>query len=278
MSNHSGNRARWWRFALLFVPAFFCCLVALPVPASLASASTPLAAQSAKIRSILEKFYIVTQANFHADPKWVDHILDISPQGSDVLVREIRIAPLNPACPHNVTVRAIERVMPGTSVRQLTIKFPICSYAEDDVAGMISVARHPADSTTNDDDTANQTIVAGCSTKQKMFELPDQESLRFEALSHADSHVAAMWDMAAAIESRAFGEDFSLAKVTGAPDQEAQALGAKLISEIKSGKYDQGFADGSCPYAECRDHNAASALQGYSGPIYACPAAPTPNN
>jgi hypothetical protein len=272
MSNRRDDRGTSQRLrGFLLVLPFLCCLAALLGAQSLTPASASLAPASAKERATLESFYIVTQANFLADPKWVDHILDVHPQGSDVLVREIRIAPLHPSCPRNVTVRAIERVLPSTSVRQMTFKFPLCSYAEDDVAGMISVARHPADSSSNDDDTANQTIVARCGDKQKMFELPDQESLRFEALTHADSHVAALWKLAATMESHAFGEDFSLAKVTGAPDQEAQALGAKLVPEIKSGKYDQGFADNSCPFAECRDHNAASALQGFAGPIFACP-------
>jgi hypothetical protein len=104
-----------------------------------------------------------------------------------------------------------------------------------------------------------------------MFELPDQESLRFEALQHADKHVSDFWDLAATIEAHAFGGDFSLAKLTPEEDKQAQDLGARLVPEIKSGHYDQGFSDQSCPYAECSAHNAASSLQGYTGPIFSCP-------
>ncbi|MFZ0522306.1 MAG: hypothetical protein WAL95_14875 [Candidatus Acidiferrales bacterium] len=219
----------------------------------------------------LESFYVITQATFHKGPKWVDHILDVHPQGEAVLVREIRIAPLDAACPHHVTVRAVERVLTDTTIKKLTVKFPLCSFEEDVVEGMINTAKRPGGGITDSDDSASQTIVARCGTKQKMFELPDEESLRFDALHLADPHLTAFWDLAATMEARAFGTDFSLAKLTPEEDHTAQALGAKVVAEIKSGHYDQGFADQSCPYAECPDHNAASALEGYEGPIFACP-------
>src|ERR1700758_4293534 len=72
----------------------------------------------------LESFYVVTQATFHSGVKWVDHILELRPQGDDVLVRESRIAPLDKDCLHHVTVRAVEHVMPNTTVKKLTAKFP----------------------------------------------------------------------------------------------------------------------------------------------------------
>jgi hypothetical protein len=237
-------------------------LLAATITASAAAKHTP--------KPPLESFYIVTQAVFHSGPKWVDHILEVRPQGDDVLVREIRIAPLDPACPHHVTVRAVERVLPKTTVKKLAAKFPVCSFEEDVVEGMINVAKREGALAVTDD-AASQTIVARCGTQQKMFELPDQESLRFEALQHADANLANFWELAATIEAQAFGSDFSLAKLGPHEDQDAQTLGAKAAPEIKSGRYDQGFADETCPYAECPSHNAASALQGYSGPIFACP-------
>jgi hypothetical protein len=218
----------------------------------------------------LENFYVVTQAIFHTDPKWVDHILEVRPEQESVRVREFRIAPLNPTCPHHVTIRAIERVVPNTTVKKVALHFDLCSFTEDDVESMIQAAKRKSGSASADD-SASQTIVARCGTKQRIFELPDKDSLRFDALNLADSHLAAFWELAAVVEARTFGDDFSLAKLTPAQDREAQSLGAKLVPEIKSGKYDQAFADNNCPYAECSDHSSASALQGYAGPIFSCP-------
>src|SRR5580658_2682563 len=80
---------------------------------------TSLLASTDKPKPPLENFYVVTQATFQTGPKWVDHILEVRPQGvPDVEVREIRIAPVSPACPHHVTVRAIERVVPHTTVNK----------------------------------------------------------------------------------------------------------------------------------------------------------------
>jgi hypothetical protein len=220
----------------------------------------------------LENFYVVTQAIFHAGPKWVDHILEVRPQSlTDVEVREIRIAPLSPTCPHHVTVRAIERIVPNTTVTKVANHFDLCAFTEDQVETMIAVAKRTTGAPTSDDDSASQTIVARCGAKQRLFELPDESTLRFEALTLADSRLAAFWNLAATVESRTFGDAFSLAQLTPEQDRAAQALGAKQIPEIKSGKYDQAFADNNCPYAECPDHSAASALQGYAGPIFACP-------
>ncbi|MGA7841593.1 MAG: hypothetical protein WCA34_11775 [Candidatus Acidiferrales bacterium] len=225
----------------------------------------------AKPKPPLENFYIVTQAIFHTDPKWVDHILEVRPEEGSVRVREIRIAPLSPACPHHVTVRAIERVIPNTTVKKVANHLDVCAFSEDDVESLIAAAKRKTGASASDDDSATQTIVAHCGTKQRVFELPDKESLRFDAITLADTHLAAFWDLAAVVEDHTFGDDFSLAKLTPEQDRDAQALGAKLVPEIKSGKYDQAFADNNCPYGECSDHSSASALQGYAGPIFSCP-------
>ncbi len=219
---------------------------------------------------ILESFYIVTQATFRNGPAWVDHVLELRPQGADVLIREIRIAPLSDDCPHHVTVRAIEKTTPSTTVQHLAGKFDLCAHPEEDIDGMINAAKKQ-DEINAIDDSATQTIIAVCGGERRMYELPYPETLRFEALGLADSKVAKYWEIAADVEADAFGSDFSLAKLTPAQDRDAQDLGAKIVPELKAGRYKQGFADADCPYAECRDHSVNSALQGYSGPIFACP-------
>jgi hypothetical protein len=219
---------------------------------------------------VLESFYIVTQATFRDGPAWVDHVLELRPQGSDVVIREIRIAPLANDCPHHVTVRAIEKTAPSTTVQRVAGKFDLCAHPEDDIDGMINASKKEEE-INSIDDSATQTIIAVCGGEKRMYELPYPETLRFEALELADSKVAKYWEIAADVEADAFGSDFSLAKLTPQQDHDAQDLGAKIVTELKAGRYKQGFADNNCPYAECRDHSVNSALQGYTGPIFACP-------
>src|SRR5580692_10267451 len=137
-------------------------------------ATLPAATDKPKPKPPLENFYVVTQAIFQTGPKWVDHILEVRPQGvTDVEVREIRIAPLSPACPHHVTVRAVERVVPNTTVKKVAVHFDLCAFTEDDVETMVQAARRSkrGGASSADDDSATQTIVARCGQKQRMFEL-----------------------------------------------------------------------------------------------------------
>jgi TonB family protein len=100
-----------------------------------------------------------------------------------------------------------------------------------------------------------------------LYELPYPETLKFEALKMADSRITALWDFADDVEERAFGKDFTFAGATAAQNMERQELGAKFVPEIMAGKFDSGFPDSTCAFADCRVHNAKSALQGYSGVI-----------
>src|ERR1700689_62383 len=133
----------------------------LLIASVLIGATAVAATDHPKPKPPLENFYVVTQAIFHADPKWVDHILEVRPEEESVRVREIRIAPLNPKCPHHVTVRAVEHVVPNTTVKKVALHFDLCAFSEDDVETMVQAARRSKRGGTlsADDDSATQTIV-----------------------------------------------------------------------------------------------------------------------
>jgi hypothetical protein len=59
----------------------------------------------------LKGFYVVTHVVSDASPFKYEYVLDVKAQGKDVLVREIRIAPLNSSCP-GITVK-----LPTTCLR-----------------------------------------------------------------------------------------------------------------------------------------------------------------
>ncbi|MGB8542296.1 MAG: energy transducer TonB [Candidatus Acidiferrales bacterium] len=215
----------------------------------------------------LGEFYVVRQAVSNNGPGWSDTILDVRDEVGAVRVREIRIAPLNRNCAHIITVKAVETVLPEATAAKVAGKFKLCSYPEEDFAGVIQVARRADIEPDSLESAANQTIVAKCGTKETLYELPDQDLLKFEALKRADPRIAALWDLKDDVEDRAFGKDFAFAKASAQQNKERQELGAKFVPEIRAGKFDSGFSDSNCAFAECRDHNAKSALQGYRGPI-----------
>jgi TonB family protein len=239
----------------------------VPACAHLAGSLTTNAAIQTQEKTELGEFYVVRQAASNNGPGWSDTILDVRDEVGGVRVREIRIAPLNRNCAHIVTVKAVETVLPNTTAAKVAGKFRLCSYPEDDFAGVIQVARRSDIEPDSLVSAANQTIVAKCGNKEILYELPDQDLLKFEALKRADARIAALWDLKDDVEDRAFGKDFAFAKATADQNKERQELGAKFVPEILAGKFNSGFSDSTCAFAECRDHNAKSALQGYKGPI-----------
>jgi hypothetical protein len=241
---------------------FFLALFVLPICAALAAGQRPSAR---KDTAPLLHFYTVTQVPSDAAHAWVDRILDVRAAGDGVRVRFIHIAPVSAQCPHIVTVKAAERVLPKTTVANVAGKFKLCSYPEDDFAGVIQVAKR------NEEEIEvarpiSRTIVASCAAEERLFELPDKETLKFDALKLADPRITALWDLAGEVETRVFGKGFSF---FGTPDQEKelQELGAKVVPDILAGMFNAGFPDTTCAFAECADHNPQSALQGYVGVI-----------
>lgn len=201
-------------------------------------------------------------------PAWTDTIVDVAPEGTGARVRQITIEPaVGLHCPpHAVIVREVDRVLDGDTVKQAAGRHKLCAMNESDVAGVIQATAKDDVARANSDDFGTTTIVASCGGKERLFELPYPDTLRFHALGLADSHITALWKMAAEVTSRAFGTDSpGNAAVSAADDLAAQKLAEKIVPEMRAGKYASGFGDSNCEFASCRDHSAASALQGYAG-------------
>ena len=261
------NATRYENRLTLIALAAFACVGGLVNAKTNGTANAGVKAAQSKEAIELGGFYVVTQAVSDKGTPWADKILDVRAEVAGVRVREIRIAPMNRNCGHNVTVKAVERLLPNTTVAKVAGKFKLCSYPDDDFAGVIQVARREYIESESVETSASHTIVAKCGTQEKLYELPYPETLKFEALQRADSRITALWDLADDVEERAFGKDFSFGGATAAQNKERQELGAKFVPEIMGGKFDSGFPDKTCAFADCRVHNAKSALQGYSGVI-----------
>ena len=215
-------------------------------------------------------------------PLWRDTIVDVAQNGTGILVREIAIEPvIGPHCPaHAVIARERDRSLPGESVDAAAGHHHLCSMNESEVAGVIGAANKDDVARANSDDFATQTIVATCGETDHLFELPYPDTLKWHALGLADSHIAALWKLSHEVVAHAFGDAPFLADFPGGTESEhraaasalsasddfaAQQLAAKLVPEIRGKRYESGFGDSNCAYASCRDHTAASALQGYVG-------------
>jgi hypothetical protein len=213
-------------------------------------------------------------------PQWRDTIVDVAQDGTGIRIREIAIEPvIGPHCPaHAVIARERDRSLPGESVEAAAGHHHLCSMNESEVAGVIGAANKDDVARANSDDFATQTIVATCGESEHLFELPYPDTLKWHALGLADSHITALWKLSHEVVAHAFGDAPFLADLPGetehraatstfsaSDDLAAQQLAEKLVPEIRGKRYESGFGDSNCAYASCRDHAAASALQGYVG-------------
>jgi TonB family protein len=212
-------------------------------------------ATTAKSRDALQSFYIVSHVVSDAAPLWYDYVLDVTPVDRGVLIRDIRLAPLNSYCNRPVTVKAAERVVPNSNVKSLA-KIPLCSFNEADVAAAIEAAR--SKSIESIDDSVRFTIVAKCGTTSRIFDLPFPELMDFALLKRKNPAVASLWNLSLSIRRRVFGKNFSFYGVSRSQDSSFQELGSRLAPALKSGMYDQGFA---------RDAPLSSVMDDYVGPV-----------
>ncbi len=202
----------------------------------------------------LKGFYVATHVVSDASPFKYEYVLDVKAQGKDVLVREIRIAPLNSSCP-GITVKAADHLLTNTSPEKVA-RLDLCSLNVTAVESAISGAQPLG--VTSIDDTASHSIVAICGRTQKVFELPYPETVDSKKLKRTSRPVASLWDLAYNVQRRSFGPKFSFYRASASQDAEFQALGAEVVPAIKSGIYDLGFANGS---------HLESQLNEYPGPV-----------
>ena len=202
----------------------------------------------------LKGFYVVTHVVSDAFPFKYEYVLDVKPRGKDVLIREIRIAPLNSPCP-GITVKAADHLLANASPKKVA-RLDLCSLTVAAVESAINGAQPRG--ATSIDDTASYSVVAMCGTAQKVFELPYPEILDFKKLKRTSPQVASLWQLAYNVQRRSFGRNFSFYDASASQDAAFQALGAEVVPGIKSGIYDRGFANGS---------HLESLLKEYSGPV-----------
>lgn len=239
---------RWNRF-LLALSFLVCGAIALEQ-----------ASASSHHEDALQSFYI---ARFYFSdylPGWSNTILEVAPQGNDVRVRLIRISSANPDCP-GLLVRAAERVIPHTTVRKVAGR-DICSFSPGQVDSALKAAapKYAQDYS----DSATETIVAKCGNAEKEFDFPYPVEVDLKALDRDNPDVSKLWDTRYKIWMRTFGKNFSFDSPAPETQKKLAELGAKLVPELISGKYQTAYNGNKCDGKDC-DNYLAWWLRDYAG-------------
>lgn len=211
----------------------------------------------------LQSFYTVTE--FFSDflPDGYTEILDVTPQGGNVRVRIFRISLATPYCDWQL-VRAVERILPDTDLRKVTQNINACSYSEKHVAGALAAAAPKTSQTI--EDSATLRIVAKCGSNEKVFDFPYAEEVDLKSLHRHNPEVDALWGLSYNVRSRAFGQHFSLREPPSAQEKEYEDLGTRLLPELLSGRFDNGFSGYECGNQPCSNGYLGWRLKGYTKP------------
>jgi hypothetical protein len=112
--------------------------------------------------------YLVAFARSDALGDWADYILDLRPDGEDVLIRSIRISPANSVCSNPILVRAHTRRVSQERYESFFAKANPCDIKPPKVRRAMKV-RHPVDLMEH---PVNVKLIATCAGETRVLGLP----------------------------------------------------------------------------------------------------------
>jgi hypothetical protein len=211
------------------------------------------------------RFYIVTDVFSDAAPFWFHYILDVKMEGTDTMVRYIRVAPLNHWCAGVVTVKAVEARLKNMTPSGIVGRTNPC---RTDQRRLEQALLRPSKTRVSVFDTASWGIVAQCSGKERVLSLPIPEEAHLDRLKRSDSDLARLWSLVHEVVTRAFGEKSMFYDIPKDQDLELQRKAEGVVPDLLSGKYDRGLSAAcSGGVLGCRDKGFSDDLKGYRGVV-----------
>ena len=228
-------------------------------------------AQEHKPAEAPERFFIVKLATTQAGSSWADYILDVRTSGPDVTVREFQIAPLGRFCSDDVTVKAVEKILPRTTPAQLLRPLKLCSSAlRQKVTSALEKYSYRQVVTISDSERFG--IVAKCGDDLQTIDLPFPQGLDQNKLQRHSKQTVALFSLFDRLQHEVFGPQPIFHQVGLASDDydlSLQQTGFKLIDDLRSGDFDRGFGGRNCRglNSGCGDYALESLLKSYKGPV-----------
>jgi Gram-negative bacterial TonB protein C-terminal len=181
--------------------------------------------------------YIVREATSDFGPGWFHYVMIVKPDGDDVLVKLVRVAPLDYVCPRVVTVKKVEARLRGTSIAALIKDNNPCAISSE--RAQEEIRSHSRGSAVDDDVAIG--IVSMCRGKEVVQRFPYGALLDTKKLPRQVRRLRELsWD----IQKIAFGDRRLFYEISEAEDEQLQVAGRDLVDELKSQGFDKGFANG----------------------------------
>ena len=214
------------------------------------------------------EFYAVSVSFSDYGLQYFYRVVDVKADGSDSLVRYVRVAPSNVYCPKMI-VQAVEARIRNTSPIRLVRNNP-CAVT----AATLHAALRMPNRVESVFETISYGVVAQCGASAVVLDLPISEKVDLKRMKRAHPEIAGLWDLVDEITSRAFGSKDVFRDRTEEEDLLLQQAGERLVPELVSGRFDQGLdAAVKGNVGSWNSPNFRSLLAGYHGPIGATEAA-----
>lgn len=164
-------------------------------------------------------------------------VIDVKQDGSDSVVRSVRIAPSSASCPR-LNIRAAEARVRDKSPAQLVGRNNPCAVTPTSLRAALAKYRQKGSVF----ETISFGIVAQCGQSSVSLGLPYVESVKLENMKSSDPAIVRLWDLGSEITTAAFGPNDIFHDRSEADDLALQRAGEKMFPELISGRYDVGLA------------------------------------
>lgn len=211
---------------------------------------------NAQNTSAPKSFLIAAHVISEGSPAWLEDLIDIEPDNSGSIVRRFRISPVSDACPNNVAIYAEERRLNLPVERLIDTPVP-CSLHESDfrqTIDTVSLQRRDVNS------GISYTIIAGCGSEDRVFRIPNVQTLDVGALRRQSASGAQLLDLYSVVAKRVFAND-TLNAPKPSKRRELEANAQKLLPLLKSGRFDRAFDGDFLPVALTRYLGPSAVIQ-----------------
>jgi TonB family protein len=230
----------------------------------LTMATMVVLAQGAELAGPSE-FYVVSQFFSDNGALFYYRVIDVTQDGSDSVIRYIRIAPTNVFCPRLI-IQAAEARVRDKSPAQLVAGNNPCAVKPSALKATLSKYKQQAGVF----ETISFGIIAQCGHSSFSLGLPHEGRVNLEKMKAFDPVTVRLWDLGSDITASVFGPRDIFHDRSEEEDLALQRAGEKLVPELTSGRYDSGLAAAvSGNVGRWKKPSFRALLSSYGGPITA---------
>jgi TonB family protein len=210
------------------------------------------------------QIYIVSASFSDLGPLFYYRVVDVQPDGRDVVISYTRIGWTDPRFCARKIVQSAQVRLRSRTIEDLVKANNPCAVKPQDLAA--TVKKYSI--TAGHFETFSVGVVATCGSIRSILELPDQSKVDAKKLKSANPLMGRLWDLMSDIVDPAFGQLDIFQRPTEADDLVLQRAGQEIVPELASGRYDEGLIaalhgnDSTSQHASIRD-----LLKDYRGPV-----------